>query len=176
MADIFTKAKRSEVMSRVRSRGNKDTEVALAKLFRRNKITGWRRQRQLRVGKLKVERRKRSTSPRPSPRRGEGVRVRPDFIFPKLKLAIFVDGCFWHGCPKHGTRPKSNRAFWNRKLSANKKRDLLVTRTLRRAGWRVLRIWEHDLHQATKKPQNEARLLKRIQHALLTRISRIGMN
>ncbi len=174
MSDVFTKAKRSEVMSRIRSRGNKDTEVALVKLFRRNRITGWRRQVQLRVGKLRVERRKRSTSPRPSPqknvfprqpspgfatlsrfhrrgtRRGEGVRVRPDFIFPKVRLALFVDGCFWHGCPKHGTQPKGNRAFWKNKFVRNKARDVLVTRVLRRAGWRVLRIWEHDLHRAAK--------------------------
>jgi DNA mismatch endonuclease (patch repair protein) len=153
MADIFTKAKRSEVMSRVRSRGNKDTEIALAKLFRRNKITGWRRQVQI------------STSPRPSPQRGEGVKVRPDFIFPKIRLALFVDGCFWHGCPKHGTQPKGNRAFWKNKFARNKARDVLVTRTLRSAKWRVLRIWEHDLHRATKR-KNELRLVKRIQRFL----------
>jgi DNA mismatch endonuclease (patch repair protein) len=136
MSDIFTKAKRSEVMGRVRGCGNKDTEVALAKLFRRNKITGWRRHQKI-FGK-------------------------PDFIFPKFKLAVFVDGCFWHGCPKHGTQPKGNRAFWLRKFSRNKKRDALVTRTLRRGGWRVLRIWEHEL--ATKR---EARLLLRIQRAFM---------
>lgn len=122
-------------MSRIRGRGNKDTELALAKLFRWHKITGWRRNQKI-FGK-------------------------PDFIFPKLKLALFVDGCFWHGCPKHETKPKNNRAFWRRKFSRNKKRDVLVTRTLRRAGWRVLRIWEHELAR-----KNEARLLRRIQQAL----------
>jgi DNA mismatch endonuclease (patch repair protein) len=136
MSDVFTKAKRSEVMSRIRSRGNKDTEMALAKLLRRNKITGWRRH--------------------------QPVFGKPDFIFPKLKLAIFVDGCFWHGCPKHATKPKNNRAFWQRKLSANKKRDRVVTQTLRKLGWQVLRIWEHEL---TRK--NETRLLARIQRALI---------
>src|SRR5712671_6570435 len=145
MPDVFTKAKRSEVMSRIRGRGNKDTELALAKLFRRNKITGWRRQIQLRVGKLRVESRKQSTSPRPSPQRGEGVRVRPDFVFPKLKLALFVDGCFWHGCPKHGTQPRGNRSFWKKKFSRNIARDRLVNRTLRSANWHVLRIWAHEL-------------------------------
>jgi DNA mismatch endonuclease (patch repair protein) len=85
-----------------------------------------------------------------------------------------VDGCFWHGCPKHATRPKNNRAFWRRKLSANKARDRLVNRTLRRAGWRVLRIWEHSLRQvtmkrATKKPQKQARLLNRIRRVLAKR-------
>ena len=70
MADVFTQAKRSEVMSRIRSRGNRDTELALAKLFRRHGITGWRR--------------------------NQHVFGKPDFIFPKLHMAVFVDGCFWH--------------------------------------------------------------------------------
>ena len=170
MPDVFTKAKRSEVMSRIRSRGNKDTELALARVLRANGITGWRRQR-----KLRVERRKGSTSPRPSPQRGEGVRRRnsqqstlnhqltitPDFVFSKQRVTVFVDGCFWHGCPKHATNPKNNRAFWRRKLASNKQRDLLVTRALRRAGWRVLRVWEHELAK-----KNQARLLHRIQNAL----------
>jgi DNA mismatch endonuclease, patch repair protein len=131
MSDIFTKTKRSEVMSLIRGSGNKNTEIALIKIFRQNKITGWRRNRK--------------------------IFGRPDFIFPTLKLAIFVDGCFWHGCSKHETKPKSNRAFWQRKFFANKKRDLLVTSTLRQAGWRVLRIWEHELAR-----KNETRLLNRI--------------
>ena len=140
MPDVFTKAKRSEVMARIRGRGNKATELALAKLFRRHGITGWRR--------------------------NQAVFGKPDFIFPKIKLAVFVDGCFWHGCPKHATKPKTNRAFWRRKFSRNKKRDALVTRTLRRTGWRVLRVWEHTLRWATKKPRNEARLVRRIQRAV----------
>jgi len=88
--------------------------------------------------------------------------VRPDFVFRRARLALFVDGCFWHGCPQHGTQPKGNAAFWRRKFSRNKKRDRLVTRTLRKSGWRVIRIWEHTLRWAARKPQNEARLLRRI--------------
>ena len=65
----------------------------------------------------------------------------------KSGVAVFVDGCFWHGCPKHSTVPATNRAFWKRKLTANKLRDRLVSRTLRRMGWRVVRIWEHDLRK-----------------------------
>jgi len=61
------------------------------------------------------------------------------------QFAVFVDGCFWHSCPRHATRPKNNRAFWQRKLAANRRRDRLVTLTLRRAGWRVVRVWECDL-------------------------------
>ena len=135
MSDVFTKAKRSEVMSRIRGRGNKDTELALAKLLRRHGIKGWRR--------------------------NKPVFGKPDFVFPKLKLAIFVDGCFWHGCPKHATKPANNRAFWRRKLSSNKKRDQVVNQTLRKAGWRVLRIWEHELAR-----KNETQLVQRIKRAL----------
>jgi DNA mismatch endonuclease (patch repair protein) len=156
MADVFTKAKRSEVMSRIRGRGNKDTELALAMLMRRHRISGWRRNRPV-FGK-------------------------PDFVFLKLKLAVFVDGCFWHGCPKHcnplkwlkkSSMPANNppsprvglrrtgRAFWRRKLSANVARDRLVMRTLRRTGWRVLRVWEHELAR-----KNQLRLVRRIQRVL----------
>ena len=135
MPDIFTKAKRSEVMSRIRGRGNKDTEIAFARLLRRNKIIGWRRHPAL-FGK-------------------------PDFIFPKLRIAVFVDGCFWHGCPKHFNLPTNNRLFWKRKLKVNQVRDRLVTRTLWRAGWRVLRVWEHELAR-----KNHLQLVRRIQRAL----------
>jgi len=71
--------------------------------------------------------------------------VKADFVFPKLKVAVFVDGCFWHGCPKHATKPRNNAAFWRKKLAANQTRDRQVNRTLRAAGWQVLRIWEHEL-------------------------------
>jgi len=81
---------------------------------------------------------------------------RPDFVFPASRVALFVDGCFWHGCPKHYTKPKNNRAFWKRKLDANHARDRQVNRELRRKGWRVLRIWEHDLR--LKNPKWLARL------------------
>jgi len=105
-------------MSRIRGHGNKETELALIKLFRLNKITGWRRHWPL-FGK-------------------------PDFVFPKLKIAIFVDGCFWHCCPRHSNMPANNRPFWRQKLDANRRRDRLVTRTLRRRGWRVVRTLVMD--------------------------------
>ena len=119
MADIFTKKKRSEVMARVRSRGNEATELALARWFRREGITGWRR--------------------------NQRVFGKPDFVFWKERVAVFVDGCFWHGCPRHGTMPKQNGSFWRAKLARNKARDRLVARTLRSDGWKVVRIWEHAL-------------------------------
>lgn len=142
MADVFTKKKRSEVMSRIRSRGNKDTELRLIKVFRAQRITGWRRHIAIRLCERSM------FSP---------LRVRPDFVFRKLRVAVFVDGCFWHACPLHATKPKGNAAFWRKKLAANQARDQLVTRALRGDGWRVLRIWEHEL---TRK--HEVRLLRRL--------------
>lgn len=134
--DVFTEEKRSEVMSKIRGKGNKATELALAKFFRANGITGWRRQYPI-----------------------EG---KPDFAFPKLKLALFVDGCFWHGCPKHATQPKGNADFWLVKLQTNKARDRKVNRLLRLKGWRVLRIWEHEL-----RPTVISGVLNRLEHELL---------
>ena len=67
-----------------------------------------------------------------------------DIVFTRRKLAIFVDGCFWHGCPEHGTSPKSNADFWRDKIETNKRRDLDTTRRLTEAGWRVIRVWEHE--------------------------------
>jgi DNA mismatch endonuclease (patch repair protein) len=161
MTDVFTKAKRSEVMARIRGRGNKATELALAALLRAYGITGWRRHQEIRGrarspqhatggARLPVSRLARTLAP---PKNGvPGVprpafRVKPDFVFRKLRTVIFVDGCFWHGCPRHATKPKNNREFWRKKLAGNKTRDQLVTRTLRRAGWRVVRIWEHELRK-----------------------------
>ena len=154
MADVFSKKKRSEVMSRIRSRGNKDTEMALAKLFRTHQITGWRRHVQLSVrgsrGDEAQTKNRQSKIQNPKLIGASSRRllwVRPDFVFRRARLAVFVDGCFWHGCPKHATQPKNNRAFWRRKLSTNKIRDRLVNQTLRRAGWRVVRIWECSLQR-----------------------------
>jgi len=157
MADVFTKAKRSEVMSRIRGRGNKDTELALAKLLRANGIKGWRRHVEIR-GRDAALRRHRPVqgrnnlktvatlhASRTSQRDVPTFRVKPDFVFRQVRLALFVDGCFWHGCPKHATKPVNNAAFWQKKLASNQTRDRLVNRALRRAGWRVIRIWECTL-------------------------------
>ena len=132
MPDIFTKAKRSAVMAAIRSRGNKATELRMMALFRAEGITGWRRQVKLRSAE-------RGT------RKGKATRVSVDFVFRKERVAVFVDGCFWHACPRHGTMPAGNRAFWKAKLARNAERDREVTRALRKAGWAVLRVWEHDL-------------------------------
>jgi DNA mismatch endonuclease, patch repair protein len=72
------------------------------------------------------------------------VSVRPDIVFLRRKIAVFIDGCFWHCCPSHGTRPKANTAYWGPKLARNRERDALVNAALAAAGWTVLRIWEHE--------------------------------
>jgi DNA mismatch endonuclease, patch repair protein len=76
---------------------------------------------------------------------GEGRRVRPDIVFPRLRLAVFVDGCFWHGCQKHRSFPTSNASFWREKIEGTAQRDKLQAAWLREAGWTVVRVWEHDV-------------------------------
>jgi DNA mismatch endonuclease (patch repair protein) len=124
MTDVFTRKRRSEVMARIRGRGNKATELALAKLLRAHHISGWRRH--------------------------TVVFGKPDFVFRRERLAVFVDGCFWHGCPRCYRRPGTNQNFWDKKFMRNRTRDRLVNRTLQAFGWRVLRIWEHEF----KKPES----------------------
>lgn len=70
-------------------------------------------------------------------------RCRPDIVFTRIKLAIFIDGCFWHQCPEHGHKPMANVEYWERKLTGNVERDLADTTLLRANGWHVLRLWEH---------------------------------
>src|ERR1035437_2533482 len=131
--DTVSVKKRSEIMRAVRSSGNKATELVLLGMLRRQYITGWRRSSPL-IGK-------------------------PDFLFQRQRLAVFVDGCFWHGCPVHCRMPSSKQAYWRPKIANNKARDRLVTAALRKRGSRVLRIWEHDL-------RNQARCVRSIQAAL----------
>lgn len=77
------------------------------------------------------------------PLRADGRMIRPDIVFGPARLAVFIDGCFWHGCDEHGTSPRSNADYWSEKLARNRRRDVKQTRALEAAGWRVLRIWEH---------------------------------
>ncbi len=173
MADVFSKAKRSEVMSRIRSRGNLDTELALAALLRAHQISGWRRQIQERIAErgmrsgsrgneAQIKNRKSAVVNRKLVRASSRrlLQVRPDFVFSKARLAVFVDGCFWHGCPRHATKPRNNRAFWRSKFIRNKARDRQVNHVLRQAGWHVIRIWECRLKE------NPLTCLRRIQRVL----------
>src|SRR5947209_1999356 len=73
----------------------------------------------------------------------DGERARPDLVFTRRRVAVFVDGCFWHSCPVHGKAPLSNQSYWGPKLARNTERDRLDTERLERAGWKVVRLWEH---------------------------------
>ena len=119
-------------MSRIRGKGNKSTELKLLKLLREHGITGWRRH--------------------------QPITGKPDFIFPKQKLAVLVDGCFWHGCPRCFRAPEQNAEFWEKKIGGNIKRDRKVSRMLRAEGWSVCRIWECRL----KKPDSVIRRIRRM--------------
>jgi DNA mismatch endonuclease, patch repair protein len=112
-------------MSRIRSRGNSSTEKALITAMRKAGISGWRRKSVL-CG-------------------------RPDFVFPRFRAVIFVDGCYWHGCRKCSLGSKSNCEYWGPKIAGNVKRDRRNTKELRSLGWKVVRIWEHDLKCDTMK-------------------------
>lgn len=150
MSDVFTKSKRSEVMSLIRGKGNASTEMRLVGHFREHGITGWRRHVAITfsdLSGLKISGRRRTR------------KVKPDFVFPKARLVVFVDGCFWHGCPRHATQPKNNAAFWRDKIAANQLRDRRVTRLLRSRGWSVCRIWECRLK---KQPDVVVRRINRM--------------
>ena len=119
MADSLTPLQRSMAMAAIKSKGNASTEKRLARMFRAAGISGWRR--------------------------NQPILGRPDFVFRECRVVVFVDGCFWHGCPRCYLRPKSNTAYWDQKIARNRRRDRKVTRGLNARGWTVLRIWEHSL-------------------------------
>ncbi len=119
MTDMFPRAERSRIMGRIRSRGNLLTELRLIRIMRAHGITGWRR--------------------------GSSLPGKPDFVFPKGRLAVFVDGDFWHGNPNNFRLPKTNLDYWRQKILGNRRRDRAVSRALRKLGWRVLRFWQSSL-------------------------------
>lgn len=110
---------RSKIMARVKSKGNKSTEIKFVEALRAQSISGWRRHLD--------------------------VHGKPDFVFLKKKIAVFIDGCFWHGCPKHCRLPATNVQYWVEKIKGNVRRDKHVTKDLKKKGWVVFRFWEHEL-------------------------------
>lgn len=128
---------RSRVMRAVRSRGNKSTEVRLRMALTLNRISGW------------------ILHPK-------GFAGSPDFLFTKHRIAVFVDGCFWHGCLKCGHIPRNNRAFWKEKIRKNKQRDRATNRSLKQQRVASFRIWEHSL----KSPSEVSRVVKRLRSRL----------
>ena len=119
MSDTFSVEKRSAIMRAVKSRKNKSTEEELISLFKKLKVKGWRRNYSL-IGK-------------------------PDFVFPKSKIVVFSDGCFWHGHSCRNVNPADNREYWIKKIKRNKKRDKLVNKHLKNKGWTVFRVWECNI-------------------------------
>jgi DNA mismatch endonuclease (patch repair protein) len=135
MADDMTAAQRSYTMSRIRSARNQSTELRLLRLFRTAGLVGWRR--------------------------GADLPGRPDFVFRKARVAVFVDGCFWHGCSRCALEAKSNKRYWLPKIARNVARDRRVTRELRSDGWVVVRIWEHMIRT------HPGRCLQRVRGAVV---------
>ncbi|NLX07376.1 MAG: very short patch repair endonuclease [Phycisphaerae bacterium] len=119
MTDVFSRQERSEIMSKIRSRGNAATELRFISIMRKHKIVGWRR----------------------------GMRLpgRPDFVFPVHRLVVFIDGDFWHGNPRKFRLPKSNLSYWEKKIRGNQRRDKRIGRLLRLRGWKVYRFWQTSL-------------------------------
>ena len=125
MTDTVSVATRSRIMASIKG---KDTvpEMALRKAL---SVRGYRYRVNYRIGRRTI-----------------------DIAFPRKKVAVYIDGCFWHGCPKCYKKPKSNTAYWSKKIEANKSRDIESNKNLRKLGWRVTRVWEHEI----KDNQNSA--------------------
>lgn len=131
--DVFSREHRARIMSRIRSDRNRSTELRLIGIMRRNRIIGWRR--------------------------GSPLLGKPDFVFKRERVIVFVDGDFWHGNPQRSRMPKSNTQYWHTKILRNKLRDRQVSRTLRAQGWAVLRLWESQL-------RNEAIVINKLKAKL----------
>jgi len=139
MADAFSKAERSEIMRRVKSRDT-TPELTLRRLLWSAGVRGYRLNR-------------------------EDLPGRPDLVISRVRIAIFVDGCFWHGCPRCYRRPSSNRSYWDLKVKRNMRRDRVQREQLRRLGWKVIRLWEHEV---AKQPERCAiKVLKAIRGSTL---------
>jgi DNA mismatch endonuclease (patch repair protein) len=133
MTDMFSREHRSRIMARIPSHGNVATELRFIEVLRNHKVAGWRR--------------------------GCKLPGRPDFVFPAQKLAVFIDGDFWHGNPREFRLPKSNLGYWREKILGNRRRDRRVSRTLRSRGWSVYRFWQSSL-------KNESLIVARLRRRL----------
>lgn len=135
MADVYDKETRSSLMQKVKSKGNKSTELRLISLFNEYNITGWRR--------------------------NYSVKGHPDFVFFEKRMALFVDGCFWHGHNCRNIRPKENADYWDKKRERNILHDKKITERFESRGWTVMRIWECEL-----KRKNQLETIVRLQDML----------
>lgn len=124
MADVFNNKKRSEIMKKVHSKNNKSTELKLIQIFNEKHIIGWRR--------------------------NYPVKGHPDFVFLDKRVAVFVDGCFWHGHDCRNTRPSDNAEYWAKKRERNVMHDKEITALFEQRGWTVIRIWECELKKQNR--------------------------
>lgn len=120
----------------MKSRNTKSTELKFLSFLKEKHIVGWRRKYTL-TGS-------------------------PDFVFPQLRIVVFIDGCFWHGCPDHCRMPASNINYWKAKIEKNRIRDKKITKALRSKGWQVIRIWEHEIKLG--KLNRKLKQIKNAQH------------
>jgi len=130
MPDRFSKEVRSKIMSEIRGKDTKPELLLRKEIFRR----GYRYSINYRFKELNF---------------------RPDLVMVSRKACIFIDGCFWHGCPKCFKPPKSNKRYWKPKIARNKERDRQQNKYLKKNGWKVIRVWEHDLKKDLKKVLTE---------------------
>ena len=142
--DTVKKRERSRIMSRIRSKENRSTELLLRALLVRYAMRGW-----------KV--------------RPADVFGKPDFVFMRERVAVFVDGAFWHGAPDFNRFPKSRIQYWEPKIQGNRRRDKLVSSTLRHRGWAVLRFWDTDLHD------NSAGVIRKIHRRVQQRAAHLQL-
>lgn len=134
MVDIFSKKKRSDIMSKVR---NKETEIEI-KLRKELWKAGYRYRKNV-----------------------SGYFGKPDILLKKYKAVIFMDSCFWHGCKKHGSMPQVRKKFWKEKIERNKERDKEVNKYYKKIGWKVIRIWEHDINRDLQKAMTMINKIKK---------------
>jgi DNA mismatch endonuclease (patch repair protein) len=132
MADVFSKKKRSEIMSRIPSKDTRLEQDFLKRLSAMSHVAGYRYRKHY-----------------------KGLQGKPDIAFPVRKVAVFIDGCFWHGCSVHSRVPRSNVRYWKAKLERNQARDKEINRAAKKAGWRVIRIWEHYVKKNPEQAINK---------------------
>ena len=125
MTDTVSKKKRSEIMKANKPKGNKSTELKLIQLFKQLGLKGWRRNYKI-------------------------VGSKPDFVFRNKRIAVFADGCFWHGHNCRNLTPKQNSEYWQKKIENNRIRDKQINERLERKGWKVIRIWECEIKEKNK--------------------------
>ena len=133
MSDTVSEKKRSEIMRANKPKGNKSTELKLIQLFKQLGLKGWRRNYKI-AGAI------------------------PDFVFLKKRIAIFADGCFWHGHNCRNITPKQNSEYWQKKIENNRIRDKQINERIERKGWKVIRIWECEIKEQNKE---KLKLLKK---------------